>query len=118
MRTRKTILSLAVSLFGMLLVASTGLSHPPASLDLDYAADEGVLSISIAHSVGDVATHYIKNIKVSVDGRQTADLHYVSQGDKGGEKILVTIGWFGKGTQISVIAECSRFGTLNRKLVL
>lgn len=118
MKAEKPILALAVSLLAVLLVASVGLSHPPTSLDLVYSADEGVLSISISHLVGDVLTHYIKSVNVIVDGRQVADLNYVSQGGKNGEKILVTIGWFDKGTQISVIAECSKFGMLDNKLVL
>lgn len=118
MRAGKPVLLLVTALFALLLGASAGLSHPPSSLDLAYSADEGILTISIAHSVGDASTHYIKNVKVAVDGRLAADLYYLSQGEKVGEKILVTIGRFEKGSQISVIAECNKFGTLDKKLVL
>ena len=111
-------LILATAVLAVFLTASAGFSHPPASLDIAYSAEDGILTISIAHSVGNVSTHYIKSVNVTVDGRQAVDLYYVSQGEKSGEKIVVTIGLFEKGSQISVIAECNKFGKLERKLVL
>lgn len=118
MKAGRSVLILVASLFAVLLAVSAGSAHPPSSLDLAYSADEGILTISIAHAVGDVSTHYIKSVNVTVDGRQAADLFYVRQGEKNGEKILVTIGWLEKGSQLSVTVKCNRFGDLEKKLVL
>lgn len=118
MKARSLVLAVAVVISGVFLLGSAALSHPPTSLDLDYSADGGVLSISIAHSVGDVSTHFIESVKVKVDGRQAAELFYIQQGEKSGEKILVTIGNFDPGTEVSVEAECNKFGKIDQKMTL
>lgn len=118
MKAARPMLILAAAILAVFLAASAGFSHPPATLDLAYSAEDGVLTISIAHSVGNVSTHYIKSVNVTVDGRKAADLYYVSQSEKNGEKIVVTIGLLEKGSKISVIAECNKFGKLDKELVL
>ncbi|MDO9509173.1 MAG: hypothetical protein Q7I97_07560 [Thermovirgaceae bacterium] len=117
MRTKRTVLIMTIALTAILVTATVGLSHPPTSLDLKHSADDGVLSISIAHTVGDISTHFVKNVKVTIDGRQAADLFYISQTEKSGETLFVSIGKFKPGTQISVMVECSKFGKLEKKLV-
>lgn len=117
-RSERKTLIMTVALAAILATANVGFSHPPTSMDLEYSADDGVLSVLIAHQVGDVSTHFIKKVNVKVDGRVAADLFYTGQVEKRGEKVSVTIGKFKPGTNVSVIAECSKFGMIEKKLVL
>ncbi|MDT8283914.1 MAG: hypothetical protein RQ767_00160 [Thermovirgaceae bacterium] len=118
MRAKRKALIMAVALAAILATANMGFSHPPTSIELEYSADDGVLSILIAHPVGDVSTHFIKKVDVKVDGRVAADLFYIGQIEKSGEKVSVTIGNFKPGTDVSVIAECNKFGMIEKNLLL
>lgn len=116
MRARKMLTALTVSIAAVILLTSAGFAHPASSLDLEYSAEDGLLTIWIAHPVGNASSHFISEVKVTVAGRDAADLKYISQGEKGGQRILVTIGSFAPGTEISVKTECSRSGSLEARL--
>jgi hypothetical protein len=114
MRLKKTAVAIGI----LLLIATAAAGHPPSSMEIEYSQDDGVISIGIVHPVGDVSTHFIESVTVSVDGNTVADLVYLEQWDKGGEKIVVTIGRFGPGSKISVKAVCNKIGTLEKTLDL
>ncbi len=114
MRLKKTAAAIGI----ILLLATAAAGHPPSSMELGYSPDDGVLSIGIMHSVGNVSTHFIESVTVSVDGNTVANMAYLEQWEKGGEKIVVTIGRFGPGSKVSVKPVCNKIGTLERSLDL
>ncbi len=110
---------LAASVIALLLIsASAAMAHPPSSMELEYSRDEGILTIWIAHAVGNVSSHFIKEVEIKVDGDEVAELKYRSQSERDGERIVVTIGRFGPGTSVEVKAECSRSGDMTKKIVV
>ncbi len=115
---KRKILIMIVAMAAILATATVGFSNPPKSIDLEYSAVDGVLSILIVHTVGDDPTHFIKRVNVKVDGRVVADLFYIGQIETSGEKVSVTIGKFKPGTNVSVTVECSKFGMGEKKLLL
>ncbi len=117
MRARLGILAFGVIAL-LVFPASAVMAHPPSSMELEYSGDDGILTIWIAHAVGNVSSHYIKEVEVKVNGDEVAELKYRNQSERDGERILVTIGRFDPGTSIEVKAECSRSGDMKKKIVV
>ena len=116
MRKKTSMITILTVLF--LVAASYAAAHPPTSIELDYSRDDGILGIWIGHVVGNTSSHFTEEVEVKVGGREAAELRYVSQGDRSGERIVVTIGRFAPGTRIEVKAECNRSGNMTGVLVV
>ncbi len=115
---RKKVLMIPFLAVLFLVAASCAAAHPPTSIELDYSQDYGILGIWIGHAVGSTSSHFIEEVEIKVGGREAAELRYVSQGDRSGERIVVTIGKFAPGTRIEVKAECNRSGDVTGVLVV
>ena len=63
----------------VLLLITTVSAHPPSDLNLTYNQTTGNLSATFIHQVADPTTHYLKNVKVSVNGNETINQDYTSQ---------------------------------------
>jgi hypothetical protein len=100
----------------IILLTVPGVSaHPPADLNLSYNLTSGNLSATFTHPVSNPATHYVVNVKISLDGNETPIREYSSQP----EKDLFTYEYplnVTAGTDIAVSGECNIFGTITRSI--
>jgi len=114
---RKTAIAVAI-VTGLCLMAGVAAAHPPSGMDLAYDGDTGLLSVDVTHPVGNVASHFIDEVIVTVDGELVAQLRYFKQATKEGEKILVNIGMYPSGAVIRVKAECNKYGDMEKELIV
>ena len=54
-------------------------AHAPSDMSLAYRETAGELVVTLTHQVADPATHYVNEVKVSVDGRIVNATLYTSQ---------------------------------------
>jgi hypothetical protein len=54
-------------------------ANPPSDIAVNYDKTTNQLAVTITHPVADPTTHYIKNVKVNVNGKIVADTEYKSQ---------------------------------------
>lgn len=107
---------LLVSFFSVVLLAVTSLrAHPPSNLELDYKGEEGVLEVTITHSVGNPSGHYIESVLVKRNGDTVKEQEYEDQP----ERNEMTYEYQLKaenGDTFEVEAECNRFGDMTGSL--
>ena len=87
----------------VMLVSSGVRAHSPSQVTLSYAKDTGTLSVTIVHSVSNPATHYVRQVEISLNDRVEKTFDYKSQPDssrftysypidaKPGDRIAVTV---------------------------
>jgi len=97
------------SIFSISLMA-----HPPKSVTVTY--NEGKLKIVVVHKVKDPTSHYIKTIKISVDGNVVKELKYTSQTSVEQQVVEENLPDIKAGSTIKVKATCSQFGFRNGEL--
>ena len=76
---RLTALGALFLFVGLCFSAVPAGAHSPSDMSLSYNETSEELVVSITHQVADPATHYIKEIQVSVDGHMVKNVPYTSQ---------------------------------------
>ena len=92
------------------LIAAPLHAHPPKSVDLDYDAETGILSIEIAHSVNAPLKHFINKVVVELNGKKHVEQYFAKQIDGEKQHAIYKIIDAGEGDLITVIAYCSISG--------
>ncbi|HWQ67288.1 MAG TPA: hypothetical protein VN372_10495 [Methanospirillum sp.] len=110
------LLSIIASLVVLLLV-STVSAHPPSDLNLVYNQTSGNLTATFTHQVPDPTTHYLKNVKISLDGNETVNLEYTSQPTADIFEYTYQLNATPK-TVIDVIGQCNIVGSIERSLTV
>jgi hypothetical protein len=70
---------LILGILTVMMVVSVVSAHPPSDLNLTYDKSSGNLSATFTHQVADPTTHFVKNVKVTVDGKEVLNENYTSQ---------------------------------------
>jgi len=94
----------------MVLIATPLFAHPPKSVDLDYDAETGILSIEIAHSVNVASKHYIHKVVVEVNGKKHVEQNFKRQTDNEQQHAIYKLIDVEGGDKITVTAYCSISG--------
>lgn len=102
----------------MVMVGLVAYAHPPKSVGLSYDAESGVLSIDAAHSVKDVASHYVDQVEILLNGEQKELLKAEKQGDSDHAIFTYEIGSLQVGDVVEVVAHCNKVGKRSAKLVI
>ncbi|MDD1730151.1 MAG: hypothetical protein LUQ50_13915 [Methanospirillum sp.] len=108
------------SIFGVLLILlliSSVSAHPPSDLNLAYNQTTGNLSATFTHTVTDMTTHYLKNVKIIVDGNETINQDYMTQPTPDIFAYTYSLN-ASPGTVIDVSGQCSIGGTIKRSLTV
>jgi hypothetical protein len=79
LRTVFILIALAISV--CLLVLPAG-ATPPSDVTVKVDKTTDQISVTITHPVADPTTHYIRNVKVNINGRVVIDRDYTSQPTK------------------------------------
>lgn len=96
---------------GVILVAAAGLqAHGPKKVELSFTRAESVLTVTVQHPVGDPGDHFIKRIRVWVDGELAEDRSYEKQSGNLNQRDTFALGEVKPGTEIKVKATCNKIG--------
>lgn len=90
-------------------------AHSPSDMSLAYNETAGELAVTITHQVADPATHFVKEVRVSIDGNMVENSAYTSQ------PAATTFTYtyplqVPAGSRIDVQAPCILGGALTRTL--
>ncbi|MFH0966679.1 MAG: hypothetical protein V1862_03220, partial [Methanobacteriota archaeon] len=89
-------------------------ANPPSDMKLSYDQQAKSLIVTITHPVGGAVDHYIKTVSIAENGKIISENTYTSQeGDTFTYTYPLIIP---DGSQISVTATCSKFGSLTKDL--
>ena len=75
-----------------------------------------MLVIGFKHTVQDGNAHYIKEIKVQINGKEFAKIDLYAQAGKDGGQVSVSLPDVKSGDLVNVKAECNKFGELKKDL--
>lgn len=78
---RQFVLKVSVIMGICLLVLPAG-ANPPSDVSIKYDKTTNQVSVTITHPVDNPTTHYLKNVKVNINGRVVSDTDYTSQPTK------------------------------------
>ncbi len=92
-------------------------AHSPAGMSLAYNETAGEFVVTITHQVDDPATHYVREVQVSVDGQTVKTIPYTSQPS------ATTFAYsyplqVQAGNSVKVDASCIQGGSITRTLVV
>lgn len=94
------------------------MAHPPKKVDLTFNKENNKLKIVVTHNVSDVNTHYIKEIKISVDGKEVKTINPTKQLTPDNEIDEVSIPEIKQGSKVEVKATCNRFGSKKANIII
>ena len=94
-------------------------AHPPKSIELNYDAQTGALSVRVLHKVNDPEEHFILRIEVRSGKELLAEKTYERQESASGqnEVFLFVDKPLAKGTAVTVTARCNISGKKSADLV-
>ena len=91
-------------------------AHPPAKIETAFDNNAKVLYVTITHPVDDPAGHFIKKVKIMLNGAEIIR-HKISKQDNALiQAVSYMIPDVQSGDEISIEAVCSIEGTLTEKM--
>jgi len=96
----------------ILACQGSALAHPPSAIDAKIAGT-GV-TVTVRHGVNDPTDHYIKYIKVTVNGTKAEERIFSAQTDGSRQLVPFDIPTLKPGDTVTVEAACSRAGELQK----
>ncbi len=114
---RRSILSNVLLLVLMTVLAAPVVSHPPSDMLLEYDLDSSILNVTITHGVSDPEDHYIEKVRVEIDDAHIFTEDYDNQSTTGTFTLSYTLN-ASVGDNISVEAECNKYGELIEHLTV
>ncbi|MBS3736749.1 MAG: CHRD domain-containing protein [Candidatus Bipolaricaulota bacterium] len=99
----------------LLVISLPAESHPPSSMELDYAGEVNTLTVRITHRVGNPSNHYVEKLTVFKNGNQVLEENYDEQeaGD-GGSYVFELAAR--NGDSIEVRGVCNQFGSISQSI--
>lgn len=113
MKTRTLILWAAVMIFALPALAS-----PPSKVELSWDAASKTLTVAVPHYSINPKGHFIKSVKVVVDGKEAALKEFTAQENAQGQTVKVPLPDAKPGQAVTVTAICNLFGSGEGKLVI
>ena len=103
--------------FMMMLMPSFGWTHPPADIHLSYDQEGGVLTAEILHPVSNPEKHFIRLIKVLVNGTEAAEQQWFVQENPRKQTLKLALP-LKTGDKVVIEAYCNITGKKTREMVL
>lgn len=89
------------------------LAHSPTDMTIRFDPETAKIYVTLTHPVDDPATHYLKTVRVKLNGLVISDPLYKSQPAKDTFTLTYDVN-ANAGDAIWVTAICNRFGTLEK----
>jgi len=93
-------------------------AHPPQSIILEWDDVNKTLLVYVTHFVDNPQRHFIKKIRIEVEGKLLEKRTYTDQKEFGGQKDIFKIDSTLTPKKITVIVECNLFGSMRKDLEL
>jgi len=99
----------------LLLVPQGAPAHAPSDVQLALDQGNGILSVTITHTVADPSTHYVKRVLITTGGSVIRDTAYTSQPSPQTFTYTYLLP-SGVNGEVQVKAECSILGSITRSI--
>lgn len=109
---------LCAATFACSLLCAAALSHPPQTVALGYDSTSKTLHVRVAHSVRDAATHYVKTLQVTVNGKAAVEQQYERQPSASDLEALFLLPNVAAGDTIEVKTLCNVAGEKSAQLTV
>ncbi len=86
-------------------------AHPPSSIKATVVFETSTVTVTVAHLVANPATHYIKLVRILIDGKVVAEKTFQGQTDTFLQVVDLTVPGLKAGDKMLIQAYCSRFGS-------
>ena len=116
MISRLTATRLVVLSAMALCFACAAVAHPPKDIKLTFDQKSKVLSVNANHDVKNPTAHYIKEVKVYLDGKEIISQKMSSQTDEQSQVVRYVVIDAKPGSILKVEADCSRIGDKKKEL--
>lgn len=93
-------------------------SHAPTEIIGFYNDSTDILSVSVMHSVPSASMHYIKTIKIKVNGDELAVQKFKKQSSKERQSASYFLQDLKENDKIEIFAECNIFGKKQTVILL
>ena len=107
----KTAILISIFLLSLALFA-----HGPSSIEIAYNDSFDFIYVKVNHAVPSVTAHYIKSIKLIVNGKDRAELKLAKQSAKDFEEAYFLYKPSEEDTLVEISATCNIFGSKKEKL--
>jgi len=107
--------SIIIFILFLFLYSLPALAHPPQDIIFNYDAKIKILSVGILHSVENPNNHFIKEIKIKVNGKDWIVQDFLSQTTPDAQAVSYAQVELKKGDIVEVLAVCSKSGQLSKK---
>jgi hypothetical protein len=114
---RLTALGAVSLIIALCISAAPAGAHSPAAMSLAYNETAGGLAVTITHQVIDPATHYVREVVVSVDGQMVKTIPYTSQPSATPFTYSYPL-QVQAGNSVKVDASCILGGSITRTLLV
>ena len=93
-------------------------AHPPKQVDLKYDSECRELVVEAVHPVGDVKSHYIKQVDISLNGKKVKTIEAEEQCSEEKARFVYEIGALKSGDKVKVRARCNKPGRRTVTLII
>ena len=100
----------------ILAASSFAFAHPPQDIQVKVSGEK--IGVTVIHNVDDPSSHYIEEIKVSVNDKTAVKQSYSLQENKSEQPASYIIPGLKKGDKITVSAECCEYGKLKKAITV
>ncbi|MCL2334771.1 MAG: hypothetical protein FWC57_01755 [Endomicrobia bacterium] len=100
---------IAAVLFAVFFAAQTAFAHPPSKIEITPKGE--TLAVTVTHNVKDPTKHYIKEVVVTVNGKEAADKKETRQTHTKTQTASFDIPGLKSGDKVSVKATCNLYGS-------
>jgi hypothetical protein len=114
---RLTALGAVSLIIALCISAAPAGAHSPAAMLLAYNETAGELAVTITHQVIDPATHYVREVQLSVDGQTVRTTPYTSQPSATPFTYSYSL-QVQAGNSVKVDASCILGGSITRTLLV
>jgi hypothetical protein len=103
-------------IFILFFLATTVYAHPPSDIKIIFDPKTKILSALIIHNVSNPATHFIKKVDVSLNGKEIVEQAISRQDNPNSQSVSYLIPDFKEGDLLAVEGYCSISGKLEKQL--
>lgn len=107
-----------ITLLCSVLIASSAFAHSPSSIKASYDQENQFLTVNVMHNTGNPKNHYIEEIEVKIADKTMLTQRFTVQYNN--QEQLAMVFWPGLagGSEITVKANCNRFGSKSKNIKL
>ncbi|MDD3804593.1 MAG: desulfoferrodoxin family protein [bacterium] len=98
------------------LLSLTLFGHGPSEIEMSYNDSFDFIYVKVSHSVPSVTAHYVKSVKLIINGKDRAEIKLSRQSAKEFEEAYFLYKPSDEDTLVEISATCNIFGSRKEKL--